>query len=129
MKSKVGVNILSTFIVFLEKVNSKCSQDTSSIESGIKDICNDIKDNSEIKEARDKYILEKKKYYKYLNIIKLFNQMNVGSTCSICLSENVTSYFNPCGHTACINCIEKNHDKNCPLCRSYIQSVHKLYFI
>lgn len=127
-ENKKDIDVLSTFISFLDNVNKKCSQDTKPIEKNIRNICDDIKDNNLIKEYKNKYILEKKKFHKYLNIIKLFNQMNVGSTCSICLCENVTSYFNPCGHTACINCIERYHDKNCPLCRSYIQSVHKLYF-
>ena len=55
--------------------------------------------------------------------------MNVGSTCSICLCENVTSYFNPCGHTACESCIDRNKDNTCPLCRADIRNTHKLYFI
>lgn len=129
IENNKDIDVLSTFITFLEKVNKKCSQDTSQIEKDIKDICDDIQKNNNIKEARDTYILEKKKYHKYLNIIKLFNQMNVGSTCSICLCENVTSYFNPCGHTACESCIDRNKDNTCPLCRANIRNTHKLYFI
>ena len=64
------------------------------------------------------------------NTEKLINQMNVGSTCSICLQDNVDSYFNPCGHTACSNCINKNseYDRPCPLCRKQVRSIHKLFF-
>ena len=67
-----------------------------------------MKENNNMKQLRDRYLLEKKKFHKYLNIIQLLNQMNVGSTCSICLQDNVDSYFNPCGHTGCQKCMSKN---------------------
>ena len=130
-ENQKDIEILSTFVNFLSKINEKCNQDTSEIQTNILKISNELKDANQMKEARDHYILEKKKFRKYLNIIQLLNQMNVGSTCSICLQDNVNSYFNPCGHTACSKCCEKNgsmNDNNCPLCRTCIQSVHKLYF-
>ena len=131
MENKKDMEILSTFVSFLSKINDKCNKDTSNLQAELLKISSEMKEASKMKEARDKYILEKKTFRKYLNIIRLLNQMNVGSTCSICLQDNVNSYFNPCGHTACSKCCEKNgsmNDNNCPLCRTYIQSVHKLYF-
>jgi len=131
MENKKDIEILSTFVSFLSKINDKCNKDTSNLQAELLKISSEMKEASKMKEARDKYILEKKTFRKYLNIIRLLNQMNVGSTCSICLQDNVNSYFNPCGHTACANCCEKNsamNDNNCPLCRTYIQHVHKLYF-
>jgi hypothetical protein len=129
-ENQKDIEILSTFVNFLSKINEKCNQDTSEIQTNILKISNEMKEANQMKEARDHYILEKKKFRKYLNIIQLLNQMNVGSTCSICLQDNVNSYFNPCGHTSCSKCCEKNSsmNDNCPLCRTYIQSVHKLYF-
>ena len=74
------------------------------------------------------------KFHKHLNIIKLINQMNVGSTCSICLQDNVDSYFNPCGHTACKKCLERKYmtsnninNNKCPICREYISEIRKVY--
>ena len=131
IENQKDIDILTTFVEFLNKINHKCSQNTDKLETDIIKISNEMKDNNNTEAIRDTYILEKKKYHKYLNIIRLLNQMNVGSTCSICLQENVNSYFNPCGHTACSTCCEKNsnfNDNNCPLCRKYIQGVHKLYF-
>jgi len=130
-ENKKDIEILSTFVSFLSKINNKCNQDTGALQIDILKISNEMKDANQMKEVRDKYILEKKRFHKYVNIIRLLNQMNVGSTCSICLQDNVNSYFNPCGHTACSACCEKNgsmNGNNCPLCRTYIQSVHKLYF-
>ena len=130
-ENQKDIEILTTFIDFLSKINEKCDQDISPIQSDILKISNKMMSSNDMKKTRDTYILEKKKFHKYLNIIGLLNQMNVGSTCSICLQDNVDSYFNPCGHTACSTCCKKNsdyNDNNCPLCRKDIRSVHKLYF-
>ena len=129
--NKKDIDILITFIDFLTTINNKCSHDTKTIQKDIQDISEDIRKNSQMSETKEQYILEKKKFHKYLNIIKLFNQMNVGSTCSICLGDNVDSFFDPCGHTACSKCCEKNrnyNDNNCPLCRKEIFNIRRLYF-
>ena len=122
--------IIDTFIEFLNKISNQTDKDIEPIQTQIKSVCEDIKNNSKIKEAKDTYIKEKMKFHKHLNIIKLINQMNVGSTCSICLQDNVDSYFNPCGHTACSKCMDKNteYDRPCPLCRKQVRSIHKLFF-
>lgn len=124
------IQIIDTFIEFLNKISGQTDKNIEPIQSQIKAVCEDIKKNSKMKEAKDIYIKEKMKFHKHLNIIKLINQMNVGSTCSICLQDNVDSYFNPCGHTACSNCINKNseYDRPCPLCRKSVHSIHKLFF-
>ena len=63
------------------------------------------------------------------------NQGNIGSTCSLCIQQPVDTFLNPCGHTACSNCIEKlkerenEHNLNCFICRQRVNSFHKLYFI
>ena len=131
LENQKDIQVFTTFIEFLSKISRQTNKDIEPIQTQINKVCEDIQTNSKMKEVRDQYIYEKQKFHKYLNIVKLLNQMNVGSTCSICLQENVNSYFNPCGHTACNKCCEKNNDYNdncCPLCRSSIHSVHKLYF-
>ena len=131
LENQKDIQVFTTFIEFLSKISGQTDKDIAPIQTQINTVCEDIQKNSKMKEVKDQYIYEKQKFHKYLNIVKLLNQMNVGSTCSICLQENVNSYFNPCGHTACSKCSEKNNDYNdncCPLCRSSIHSVHKLYF-
>ena len=124
------IQVIETFIQFLSKISNQTDKDIEPIQSQIKAVCEDIKQNNTMKEAKDNYIKEKIKFHKHLNIIKLMNQMNVGSTCSICLQDNVDSYFNPCGHTACTKCIRKNaeYERPCPLCRKQVHSIHKLFF-
>ena len=130
-ENQKDIEILSTFVNFLSVINNKCNKGTGDLQVEVLKISNEIKEGSKMKDTREQYLLEKNKFRRYLSMIQLLNQMNVGSTCSVCLQDNVNSYFNPCGHTACANCCEKNsamNDNNCPLCRTYIQHVHKLYF-
>ena len=124
------IQIIETFIEFLSKISNQTDKNIEPIQTQIKSVCEDIKKTSKMKEVKDNYIKEKIKFHKHLNIIKLINQMNVGSTCSICLQDNVDSYFNPCGHTACSTCIRKSieHERPCPLCRKQVHSIHKLFF-
>ena len=50
-----------------------------------------------------------------------------GSTCSVCLHEQVDRVFLPCGHTSCENCC-KNLE-TCHLCRSVICHKHQLFLV
>jgi len=130
-ETQKDIMIITTFIEFLSKISNQTDKDMEPIQVQINLICKDIQNTSKMNEMKNTYLLEKNKFHKHLNIIKLLNQMNVGSTCSICLQDNVDSYFNPCGHTACSNCCTQNSDFNehkCPLCRGYIRDIHKLYF-
>ena len=84
----------------------------------------------------------KKKYQQDLYIIQMYlhlfvkpiNGGNTGNTCSLCLQNPVDTFFNPCGHTGCGECIGKlrgisrNYVMNCPLCRKHVATTHKLYF-
>jgi len=130
-ETQKDIQVITTFIEFLSKISNQTDKDMEPIQVQINLICKDIQNTSKMNEMKNTYLLEKNKFHKHLNIIKLLNQMNVGSTCSICLQDNVDSYFNPCGHTACSNCCTQNSDFNehkCPLCRGYIRDIHKLYF-
>ena len=74
---------------------------------------------------------------KYLDIIKYLNKTNLGNTCSICLTNNVDIYFNPCGHTICNECYKKqvetsnsqDMENKCVFCRETIFNTNKLYYI
>jgi len=125
------IEIITTFIEFLSKLSSKTEKDIEPLQTQINSICDDIKKNSKMEEVKKTYLVEKHKFHQHVNLLRLINQMNVGSTCSICLQENVDSYFNPCGHTGCQKCMSKNAEleRPCPLCRKQVISIHKLFFI
>jgi hypothetical protein len=47
--------------------------------------------------------------------------------CSICLNKEVDSYFVPCGHTFCSQCIKKNNG-DCFICRKKVLTVNSLFY-
>jgi proline dehydrogenase len=131
METQKDVEIMDTFIEFLKSISYKTDKNIEPIEKHINSICDDIKNNNKIKETKKDYINKKKIFNQHLNIIRLINQMNVGSTCSICLQDNVDSFFDPCGHTICSKCNKSNSEyssNTCPLCRKTIINTRKLYF-
>lgn len=51
-----------------------------------------------------------------------------GPLCSICTTERLTYALNPCGHTFCNNCAQRQHSM-CYICRSPVSSRLRLYFV
>lgn len=92
-----------------------------------------IKDNNKIYEIKNKYIKSRKEIIEYMEIIKYINNYNLGNTCSICLTNKIDSYYNPCGHTLCSECSDKRKPHagvyyKCFICREDIIDIRKLYF-
>ena len=95
-----------------------------------------IKENDKLKVAKDNYIVKRKELNSYLYFIQNLNKWNVSAICPICITDKIDSYCNPCGHTACKKCLDRNsslvdnvnHNK-CPICRDYVMDIRKLYFI
>jgi hypothetical protein len=95
-----------------------------------------IKDNNKIYEIKNKYIKSRKEIIEYMEIIKYINNYNLGNTCSVCLTNKVDTYYNPCGHTLCSVCSDKFQNMakvrevyyKCFICREDIIDIRKLYF-
>ena len=96
--------------------------------------------SQKLSEVGEKYIGKRKEMNSYLYFINKLNRWNVCNICSICLTNRVDHYCNPCGHTACKKCIDKNmvyqynntnnnNEKKCPFCRSIIINTKPLYFL
>jgi len=50
-------------------------------------------------------------------------------TCPVCLTDSVSVYVSPCGHTFCSRCAPPRHGvQKCFLCRVNVASVHHLFF-
>lgn len=51
------------------------------------------------------------------------------ATCLICYKNRRECAIIPCGHfSMCFSCSNKNASENCPICRSKIKSILKIYY-
>ena len=91
-----------------------------------------INENDKLKETKKNYIEKRKEINKHLHLMQKINKWNHSAICPICITNKIDSYCNPCGHTSCKECLEKNSNLNhnkCPICREYVMDIRKLYFI
>ena len=129
---------LDTTIHYMKVMNEEYDKDETITE--IMDKMNSysekIKSNTKLKDAKDKYTLKRIELNSYLYFIQNINKWNISAICPICITDKIDSYCNPCGHTACKKCLERNasivnnsnHNK-CPICRDNVMDIRKLYFI
>jgi hypothetical protein len=91
-----------------------------------------INENDKLEETKQNYIEKRKEINKHLHLMQKINKWNHSAICPICITNQIDSYCNPCGHTSCKGCLERssevNHNK-CPICREYVMDIRKLYFI
>jgi hypothetical protein len=116
-----------------EYVNSSDSkQNINTILDNINEIVDKMRDNSKLTEAKNNFMNSRKKMLSYIEFVKFINKDNLGSTCSLCFSNQVNHFINPCGHTLCATCKDnlnvKSYD-NCVFCRKQIISINSLYYI
>jgi len=48
--------------------------------------------------------------------------------CNICVTNKIDTCLNPCGHTFCLNCVDKMHN-SCAMCRKIISTKIKMYIV
>ena len=94
-------------------------------------MANIIRNNTDTYNKKKNYIRQRKELLKYIDVIKKIN-LNISTTCTICMTNNVDRYFNPCGHTCCEKCIKRiseyDNRLTCLICRVNVMDVRKLYF-
>lgn len=54
----------------------------------------------------------------------LFSYNSGGFICSICLTNEVSQFCEPCGHSYCKNCLKSTY---CYICRVKINKIHRLF--
>lgn len=56
----------------------------------------------------------------------ILKNTQIGNTCPICLSNNVDTFCEPCGHVYCNECIKPS--LICYMCKGRIKKQYKIYF-
>ncbi len=129
------IEIIETFTHFIMKTREKyIDVDIKSLEEKIVETCQEIRDKNRCEELKQTYQKELFIFNEYIQkFIKLINNGNMGTTCSLCLQKTVDTYLDPCGHTGCQDCINKlkqydTDNYNCHICRKEINSFRPLFF-
>ena len=86
------------------------------------------------KEAKRDYVRIRVELNDCFSIIKSINNLNYSNTCSLCLTNKVDEFIDPCGHSFCNACKDRLiqyegsiTDANCPTCRGFIRDFKSLY--
>ena len=133
-KNKEDIKQIDSLIEYYDTLKNKYDDNSETIKY-METLAENIKKNSKIDTTKEEYVLRKKEMMQYLDVIKYLNKCNLGNTCSLCLTNNVNVYYNPCGHTLCDGCHQKIVDNkqsdniSCVYCRKSIYDVRKLYYI
>lgn len=134
-KTKDDINIVKAMMEKTKKMMEKYDLNKDIINT-MGELGKSIREKSNIKTIKEKYIKSRKDILLYLDIIKKINSLNLGNTCSLCMLNNVDVYFQNCGHTACQECADRlveydgGIDKaRCSFCRKDIFKINKLYYI
>lgn len=109
---------------------------TKDIIDSLLDYIKTINENDKLNDAKNEYIKCRKLLNRHLYLINNINNWNTSAICPICITDKLDSYCNPCGHTACKKCLDKNsniinntNNNKCPICREHVMDIRKLYFI
>jgi len=93
-----------------------------------------LKLSNNLKSAKRDYVRIRIEMNDCFSIIKSINNLNISNTCSLCLTNKVEIFIDPCGHSFCTNCKDRLiqyeggiTDTNCPTCRGYIRDFKSLY--
>jgi hypothetical protein len=78
--------------------------------------------NKTLKELVDK----NKTKIKYLSdTYNIIRNTNIGHLCPVCLTNEVNTFCEPCGHSFCNKCMKSTY---CYICRLKINKLHPLFF-
>ena len=135
-KTDTDIKILENMINFVNNLDEKYS-DTSEIKTineNIITLSDKIKSNNGLKEAKRDYVRIRVELNDCFSIIKSINNLNYSNTCSLCLTNKVDEFIDPCGHSFCNACKDRLiqyegsiTDANCPTCRGFIRDFKPLY--
>ena len=142
-KTKKDIQTIEKSVQFMKSIENKYNEDKSvkEIVDKLNKYSESILKNEILSEIREKYINKRKELNSFIYFLQKINKWNVCNMCPMCFSNKVDSYCNPCGHTGCKECFNRqteltsnetfdvNNSKKCPFCRDYIIDIKPLYFL
>tara|TARA_Y100000389_G_scaffold196016_1_gene228256 strand:- start:1386 stop:2150 length:765 start_codon:yes stop_codon:yes gene_type:complete len=134
--SKKKLKTIDDMVCFIKNLDHELidNNDSNDIIKSMEHISEKMEGNCELLTAKKKYFETRKEIQKYIYFIRKLNQWNQVNLCALCMTNQVDSYCNPCGHTLCKGCFNNgitglNNEKKCPFCREVIYKITPLYFL
>lgn len=134
--SKKKLKTIDDMVTFIKNLNNEFidNNDSNDIIKSMEHISEKMEENCELVNSKKKYIETRKEIQKYIYFLGKLNQWNQVNLCALCMTNQVDSYCNPCGHTMCKDCFNNgitgiNDEKKCPFCREVIYKISPLYFL
>ena len=134
-KTDKDIKNLEVMINFVNNLDESYAEteEVKNINENIINLSDKIKENNSLKDAKKDYIKIRVEINDCFSIIKSINNLNTTNTCSLCMTNKVEEFIDPCGHCYCTTCknrliqYEGGVDMNCPICRGYIREFKPLY--
>jgi hypothetical protein len=138
-KSNKDVRSIGKSVEFMKNIEEdyETNEEVKEIVDGLNKFADSLLKNEKLTNAKEKYIEKRKELNSYIYFIQKLNKWNTSNVCALCFSEKVDVFCNPCGHTGCKKCFDKNSQRNqdgfinnkCPFCREYIMNLKPLYYL
>jgi hypothetical protein len=138
-KSSKDVRVIGKSIEFMNNIEEdyETNEEVKEIIDSLNKFSELILKNETLTNAKAKYIEKRKELNSYIYFIQKLNKWNTSNLCPICFTGKVDVFCNPCGHTGCRKCFDKNALRNseefttnkCPFCREYIMDLKPLYYL
>jgi len=134
-KTDKDIKNLEVMINFVNNLDESYAEtdEVKNFNENIINLSDKIKANNSLKDAKKDYIKIRVEINDCFSIIKSINNLNTTNTCSLCMTNKVEEFIDPCGHCYCTTCknrlilYEDEVDMNCPICRGHIREFKQLY--
>ena len=134
-KVENDLKTLDNMITFINNINDYSETiEIKTINENILKLSKKISENTNLKSAKEKYVKIRIEINECFDMIKSLNNLSYSNTCSLCLTNKIEKFIDPCGHCLCSDCKNRLVDydnqisnKNCPICRAYIKDFKPLY--
>jgi DNA repair exonuclease SbcCD ATPase subunit len=142
---KKKISSIDSMISFINQISYSNidPKDLQELIDKMKSISEEISNNEKLTKLRESYIQKRKELHPHLSLMKHLNQWNIANMCPICFKNPVSHFLNPCGHTGCKECLERNRREmntnqqlpqsdlyfECAFCRKQISSMKPLFFL
>jgi hypothetical protein len=134
-KNEILESKIRTFYDFLEEFEQdNKDKNCKTIKSSLNDFVDMYTDRDNLRKLISEFVDKRHDLKELMSITNLVQSVSPAPTCSLCMTNPLDSFLDPCGHTGCKECLVRsiqasNVNLNCVYCRKEIRSIRSLYIL